>query len=65
MAGLDSYETARRIRLDNPTGTLCLVALGGWGEDEDMRRTREAGFDHHLAKPAPVEALRRLLTNQS
>jgi len=38
-----------------------LIALTGWGQDEDRRRTEEAGFDHHLVKPVELDALARLL----
>ena len=38
-----------------------LIALTGWGQDEDRRRAREAGFDHHLVKPAEIEELQALL----
>ncbi|HEX6202987.1 MAG TPA: PAS domain S-box protein [Thermoanaerobaculia bacterium] len=62
MPGVDGYETARRLR-ERGEGrrTPVLVALTGWGQEEDRRRTREAGFDHHLVKPADLQDLRRLL----
>ncbi|HUO86356.1 MAG TPA: ATP-binding protein, partial [Thermoanaerobaculia bacterium] len=61
MPGLDGYETAHRLR-DLPEGrSLVLIALTGWGQEEDRRRTRDAGFDHHLVKPADLDTLRRLL----
>jgi signal transduction histidine kinase/CheY-like chemotaxis protein len=60
LPGLDGYEVARRIR-----GVLgrkvTLVALTGYGQVEDRRRTREAGFDVHLVKPVDPEALSRSL----
>ena len=40
---------------------MLLVALTGWGQDEDRRRSREAGFDHHLTKPPEPEVLDRLI----
>jgi CheY-like chemotaxis protein len=40
-----------------------LVALTGWGQEEDRRRSREAGFDHHLIKPADIAALQSLLAS--
>jgi len=40
---------------------FALVALTGWGQDEDRRRVREAGFDHHLVKPVELAALQALL----
>jgi PAS domain S-box-containing protein len=61
MPGMDGYEVARTIRGRDPTGTTTLIALTGWGQEEDRRRGTEAGFDHHLVKPADLHALQRLL----
>ena len=60
MPRMDGYEAARRIRraLGN---RVMLVALTGWGQEEDKSRAREAGFDHHLTKPAEPEMLERLI----
>jgi len=41
---------------------VLLVALTGWGQDEDLRQSRAAGFDHHLVKPPDIERLREILT---
>ena len=58
---LDGYGAAQRIRgLDGGNGVY-LVALTGWGQDEDIRRSRAAGFDHHLVKPVDPDALDALL----
>jgi CheY-like chemotaxis protein len=59
---LNGYEAARKIRErhDHP-GRPLLVALTGWGQDEDRRRTEEAGFDAHLVKPVDEAALGKLL----
>ena len=46
------------------TGTL-LVAMTGWGQEEDRRRSREAGFDHHLVKPVEPNALEMLLASSA
>ncbi len=62
MPGMDGYEAARRIR-DLLGGRIVLVALTGWGQDEDKRRSREAGFDHHLTKPPEPEVLERLISD--
>ncbi|QDT16658.1 PAS domain S-box protein [Alienimonas californiensis] len=60
MPNLNGYEAARRIR-DEPWGSdMMLAALTGWGQQEDRRRTAEAGFDRHLVKPAEPAALREL-----
>jgi CheY-like chemotaxis protein len=58
---LSGYEVARRLREAEGGSDVLLVALTGWGQEEDRRRTREAGFDHHLTKPVELEQLRRLL----
>jgi signal transduction histidine kinase len=59
MPGLNGYELARRLRAAPGGHRLVLVAVTGWGQPEDRRRTREAGFDHHLVKPPEVEAIER------
>jgi signal transduction histidine kinase/ActR/RegA family two-component response regulator len=62
MPLMDGYEAARRIR--EILGTrVVLVALTGWGQDEDKRRSREAGFDHHLTKPPEPEMIERLIAD--
>lgn len=61
MPGLDGYAVARKIR-EEPWGRgILLVALTGWGQAEDRRRSWEAGFDGHLVKPVRPENLDRLL----
>jgi CheY-like chemotaxis protein len=63
MPRLDGYGTARRIR-EQPWGQgMRLVALTGWGQEDDRRRTREAGFDRHLVKPVDFDALEQLLAS--
>jgi PAS domain S-box-containing protein len=61
MPEMDGYEVARAIRARETDGRVPLVALTGWGQEEDRRRAREAGFDHHLVKPADIDALKALL----
>ncbi|HKQ25744.1 MAG TPA: ATP-binding protein [Burkholderiales bacterium] len=63
MPGMSGYEVARRIRASQQEPRASIVALTGWGQDEDRRRVREAGFDHHLVKPADLEALRSLIAS--
>ena len=60
---LNGYEAGRRIREQHKTGRPVLVALSGWGQDEDRRRSKEAGFDAHLVKPVDEIALRKLLVD--
>jgi PAS domain S-box-containing protein len=62
MPGMDGLEVARRLRADPRRASLRLVALTGWGQESDRRRTREAGFDHHLTKPVDFTALQAWLT---
>jgi signal transduction histidine kinase len=61
MPLLDGYEVARRIRSQPWGQRITLVALTGWGQDSDRRRSREAGFDSHLVKPLDLETLTDLL----
>jgi signal transduction histidine kinase len=61
MPGMDGYEVAKRIRQQPDFRDVTLVALTGWGQEEDRRRSRTAGFDYHLIKPADVSALKTLL----
>ena len=63
MPGMDGYEVARTLRARYPDRRATLVALTGWGQEEDRRLAREAGFDHHLVKPAEIDALEALLTD--
>jgi CheY-like chemotaxis protein len=61
MPGMNGYEVARRLRQDSVGRTPLLVAVTGWGQDDDRRRAHEAGFDHHLVKPIDFGELDRLL----
>jgi CheY-like chemotaxis protein len=63
LPGMDGYEVARRIRSRGSRARL--VALTGYGQSEDVRRAREAGFDEHLVKPADPELLRQKLVPQT
>lgn len=61
LPSLNGYEACQRIR-EQPWGRkLVIVALTGWGHDEDRRRSRDAGFDHHLVKPVNYADLIKLL----
>ena len=61
LPGMDGYEVARRLRTEAPANQPFLVALTGYGGDEDYRRSREAGFDQHLLKPVSSVLLQKLL----
>ena len=58
---LDGYGAARAFRADPELRSVYLIALTGYGQEEDRRKALEAGFDTHLTKPADLDALRRLL----
>jgi PAS domain S-box-containing protein len=61
MPVMNGYEVAQRLRQRPGSENLVLAAMTGWGQEEDRRRSREAGFDHHLIKPVEPEALHKLL----
>jgi len=61
MPGMSGLEVARRLRADPSLRAVRLVAATGWGQDDDRRRSREAGFDHHLTKPIDPADLREAL----
>jgi signal transduction histidine kinase/CheY-like chemotaxis protein len=61
MPGMDGLEVARRVRQDLEMPNVVLVAMTGWGQDEDRRRSQQAGFDHHLVKPVDGNTLEKLL----
>ena len=61
MPRLNGYDACRRIR-EQPGGKdAVIVALTGWGQEEDKRRSQEAGFSGHLVKPVEPAALEKLL----
>jgi PAS domain S-box-containing protein len=61
LPDMDGYEVARQIRMLPGSRTKLLVALTGYGQEEDKRRALSAGFDQHLIKPVDVEHLQNLL----
>jgi PAS domain S-box-containing protein len=61
MPKLNGYEVARRVRAEPWGGKVFLVALTGWGQDDDRCKSAEAGFDHHLVKPVRLATLEELL----
>jgi signal transduction histidine kinase/DNA-binding response OmpR family regulator len=65
LPGMNGYEVARRLRGHAATRKALLIALTGYGQAEDEQRAREAGFDHHLIKPADLDALAGLLASPS
>ena len=61
MPKMNGYEVARRIRGESYGDEILLIAMTGWGQEEDRLRSRSAGFDHHLVKPVDLVELKRLL----
>ena len=63
MPKLNGYEAARRIRQEPWGKDVVLVALTGWGQEEDRRRAREAGFQLHVVKPATPASIEKMLAS--
>ena len=61
LPGMDGYEVAAHLRARPDAGTPTLVALTGYGQEDDRRRSREAGIEHHLVKPVDLDELQALL----
>ena len=61
LPGMDGYEVARRLRSDAQLKRVFLVAVSGYGQDHDLKRSAAAGFDHHVVKPVDVDALLALI----
>lgn len=57
LPGMDGFEVARRLRLRPELKSAVLIALTGYGEAESRLRSQEAGFDHHVVKPADIDFL--------
>ena len=64
MPGLNGFEVCRRMRAQPWGSRMTLIAQTGWGQEEDRRRTREAGFDHHVVKPIDPGALGELFKHR-
>src|SRR5438874_578384 len=61
LPGMDGYEVVRRLRQKPGLEKALIAAVSGYGQDEDRRRSREAGFDRHLIKPIGRATLEELL----
>jgi two-component system CheB/CheR fusion protein len=61
LPGMSGYEVARRLRSLDGLDGVTIVAMTGYGGEEDRRRSREAGFDHHMVKPVDPAKLEALL----
>lgn len=62
LPGMDGYAVARALRKEAQGSRLLLVALTGYGQPEDRRKSQAAGFDYHLVKPVPIAEMARILT---
>jgi PAS domain S-box-containing protein len=62
LPGMNGFEVAKAIRADPAIGGVALIALSGYAQAEDLERSRDAGFDLHLAKPPDLDALERAIT---
>ena len=62
LPGMDGYDVARRLRGIPGLESVTLLALTGWGHEQDRQKSREAGFDLHLVKPVDPEDILNLLT---
>ena len=64
MPGLDGGELARRLREEDGMRSALLVCVSGYGQDDDRRQAKEAGFDHHFTKPLFADDLLGLLSSR-
>jgi CheY-like chemotaxis protein len=64
LTGMNGYEVATALRKDPTTSSARLIAVTGYGRDEDRRRSKEAGFDLHLTKPVDPAKLQALLREE-
>jgi CheY-like chemotaxis protein len=62
LPGMDGYEVVKRLRAEECCKRALIIAVSGYGQEEDIRRSRGAGFDHHLIKPVDFDALMSLLS---
>jgi CheY-like chemotaxis protein len=62
LPDLDGNDLARQLRAQPETAQSIMIAITGYGQEQDRKRTAESGFDHHLVKPVNMEQLLRLLS---
>jgi CheY-like chemotaxis protein len=65
LPGLNGYEVAKRIRQEPALQKVVLVALTGYGQETDRQTSRQAGFNHHMVKPADFDKLQKILMTVS
>lgn len=61
LPGFNGFKVAKRIRQQSSLKNMLLVVMTGYGQETDRQRSQEAGFDHHLAKPADFGELQKIL----
>jgi CheY-like chemotaxis protein len=65
LPGMDGYRVAEALRKDECCAETLLVAVSSYGREQDIKRSHEAGFDHHLVKPVDVKLIFSLLASRS
>jgi len=65
LPGMDGFEVARKLRKDASSRDTLIIAVTGYGQDEDRQRAMDAGFDHHLVKPVDLKRLKMLLSEEA
>ena len=65
LPGMDGYEVARLLRAEAAGAGALIVAVSGYGQEEDRARSRASGFDHHLVKPVDFDELRNILLDRA
>jgi signal transduction histidine kinase len=61
---MDGYEVARRLRMEPICAKAMIIAVSGYGQEEDRKRSRQAGFDYHLVKPVNIDQVRKLIVRR-
>jgi CheY-like chemotaxis protein len=64
LPGMSGYELATQLRALPTTVSSTFVALTGYGQSDDKQKSKAAGFDHHLTKPASMDELRAIIRNR-
>ena len=65
LGGMTGYDVARRLRADPSQDGVRIIALTGFGQEDDRQRSKEAGFDAHLVKPVDPDELQRILAEST
>ena len=65
LPGLNGFEVAKRLRQQPTLKNIVLIAMTGYGQESDRKRSQEAGFDHHLVKPGDFGKVLQILTTVS